>query len=937
MISRLSILITLVLNFSVVFAQVNAGPDKEICNGMTTQLEGSSSGNYSYIWTSTPFDPTISNPNILTPTVSPAQTTVYTLEGRETSNANLVTNGDFEQGNTGFISDYDYCDQQYCLEISPANGEYGINDDPSYLHEDFPSCGDHTSGSGLMMICNGDENPNSTLYQTTVNNIQTNTDYEFSAFITSMTWSIPNFGATFRFEINGTSIGTYNATSNICTWGEFSTIWNSGTSTTATIRIINTTTIPSDWGNDFALDDISLKEVIVFTDNCTVTVNEIPTSTFDLQQSACMNDTVIITYTGNPGTNASYYWDFGSDAVIVSGTNQGPFEVYWSTSGDKTISLWIDNGCISETTENTISIIDIPDIGLIADETIIQYGTKTALHGIVNSPSTYQFSWQPENMLTDPGITDPQTVNLVQDQMYYFTVTEEINSCTAIDSVLIVVDGGPLTILSLSASPDTICIGDKSYLDIAITGGSGNYNITWESTPPGFIHSGSETSIEVSPNQNTSYTAIVNDGFNPEISSEVTITVNDLTSIVTEPQDISTNPGSTITYHVDAEHAEYFQWQISIDNGTTWNNLLNNSTYSGTNTSTLTLSSVSFDMDIYQYRCIVSGDCNEVISDAALLSVIESPEFISTLERVSECQNNIFDVTLSAMNFQNIKHFKFTIEYDNNLLEFIELSNINSELANFLTDQELLNRLVFVFDSDNEVTIEDGKLFDIRLVGMDEGQSELSFQISECEVTSGSGQSLTLNLSNGSITLLPAPEPVDEILASNDTLQFYEEIDITLEAIGGSGDRLIWTKDICNGDTLYTGKTYTTFRPEQTTSYFAYWINQCGKSLCSEKKIVILFDQNVGIPNAFTPNNDGINDIFSVVSSEPLIDFKMQIYNRNATLIFETDDQNAGWNGTYMGDQLKTNSYIYYITYKVPNKYSGFDNMAKKGMVTLIR
>lgn len=64
------------------------------------------------------------------------------------------------------------------------------------------------------------------------------------------------------------------------------------------------------------------------------------------------------------------------------------------------------------------------------------------------------------------------------------------------------------------------------------------------------------------------------------------------------------------------------------------------------------------------------------------------------------------------------------------------------------------------------------------------------------------------------------------------------------------------------------------------------------------------------IPNTFTPNEDGINDVF-LASGTLVKEFKMQIYDRWGLLIFSSDDLYKGWNGFYKGTACKEDTYIY--------------------------
>lgn len=71
------------------------------------------------------------------------------------------------------------------------------------------------------------------------------------------------------------------------------------------------------------------------------------------------------------------------------------------------------------------------------------------------------------------------------------------------------------------------------------------------------------------------------------------------------------------------------------------------------------------------------------------------------------------------------------------------------------------------------------------------------------------------------------------------------------------------------------------------------------------------------IPTAFSPNNDGINDVFKLdnIGEEQLIEFR--VFNRWGTILFSTKDIYSGWNGTYKGEVQPTGLYGYIIQIKL--------------------
>ncbi len=90
----------------------------------------------------------------------------------------------------------------------------------------------------------------------------------------------------------------------------------------------------------------------------------------------------------------------------------------------------------------------------------------------------------------------------------------------------------------------------------------------------------------------------------------------------------------------------------------------------------------------------------------------------------------------------------------------------------------------------------------------------------------------------------------------------------------------------------------------------------------------------VQIPNAFTPNNDGKNDLFKVLGTEMITKFNLKIFNRYGQLVFETSDKNTGWDGKLKGTDVLSGGFIYIVTYSAPN-YP--DVQVEKGSFVLIR
>ena len=71
----------------------------------------------------------------------------------------------------------------------------------------------------------------------------------------------------------------------------------------------------------------------------------------------------------------------------------------------------------------------------------------------------------------------------------------------------------------------------------------------------------------------------------------------------------------------------------------------------------------------------------------------------------------------------------------------------------------------------------------------------------------------------------------------------------------------------------------------------------------------------IGIPNAFSPNNDGRNDYFAPTFNAEIKDYQLRIYNRVGQLLFQTTDPATGWDGRFKGQQQSSDNYIYQISF----------------------
>jgi gliding motility-associated-like protein len=146
---------------------------------------------------------------------------------------------------------------------------------------------------------------------------------------------------------------------------------------------------------------------------------------------------------------------------------------------------------------------------------------------------------------------------------------------------------------------------------------------------------------------------------------------------------------------------------------------------------------------------------------------------------------------------------------------------------------------------------------------------------------------------------------------------------------GNAGSTFAWSHGETNGVVAITEPG--TYSVGVTTAF--------GCFLPFYVEVEDLCDSYIYIPNAFTPNNDGIND-FWMVYGERIEEFHLNIFNRWGELIFETDDINKPWLGQRRdGEHYSENGvYLYQVKYRSRDKFGVLSDRAQlSGYVTLAR
>lgn len=164
----------------------------------------------------------------------------------------LIFNGDFSLGAVGFTSDYVYVSEKGSRTLWDE-GKYAVGTCPRDYHFDFRNNGDHTTGTGNMLIVNGSTDNKKYAWKQSVY-VEKGKTYEFSAWFISVSGHGSAQKDDIEYNINGiANLGNYDKTEN--GWDRY--YWRYTATETGQIMLKIRTMSAAAGGNDFAIDDIS--------------------------------------------------------------------------------------------------------------------------------------------------------------------------------------------------------------------------------------------------------------------------------------------------------------------------------------------------------------------------------------------------------------------------------------------------------------------------------------------------------------------------------------------------------------------------------------------------------------------------------------------------------------------------------------------------------
>lgn len=411
-------------------------PDTTICFGDSKLLRSNIDTSLNFCWSPASF---LNNVSLASPTTNTPQNIMYSLLAATAGN-NLVTNGDFSGGNTGFSSGY-------ALNAGGTlvPGEYLVSSSSLNAGIGAVNCSHHGTTAGNMLVASSDAS-NKVVWQQQVT-VVPNSNYIFSTWMQS----VNSFAKVqLHFSINGNTIpDSINSPAATCNWVQHTVTWNSGNNTTALLAIIDSTLPKTISGVDnFAIDDISFAAYFVSRDTVKIIVDT-PFVNTRSDTAVCRNTPV--TLTSNGATTYSWSPATGLSSVSISNPVATPDTTtkYFVTGKDV-------NGC-SAIDSVLISIKPIPII-LRTKDTLVCRNTSVQLFASGGAA----YSWLPAGSLSNPNIANP--VARPSASTRYFVTVTGTNSCINRDSVNVTIRATPVFTVSPGKSA---CLNSKPLLSAA--------------------------------------------------------------------------------------------------------------------------------------------------------------------------------------------------------------------------------------------------------------------------------------------------------------------------------------------------------------------------------------------------------------------------------------------------------------------------------------
>ncbi|UKN00828.1 gliding motility-associated C-terminal domain-containing protein [Paracrocinitomix mangrovi] len=611
------------------------------------------------------------------------------------------------------------------------------------------------------------------------------------------------------------------------------------------------------------------------TDAITVNVNAAPTANAGTDQAICNGQTATLTASG--GTTYSWSSGGGSATEMVSPTSN---TIYTVTVGNAA-------GC-QDTDDVLVTVNPLPNAFAGNDITVCNGGSAS-----ITATGGVSYMW-------DGGLGAGATQNLtnITSPVTYTVTVTDANGCVDTDDIFIDVGAA----LTPDAGADTdICEGESHTLSA-----SGGINYSWDNGL------GTGSTHVVTPTSTTTYTVNVDDGGGCSGSATVTITVNanptadagvDQTICAGDVANLSANGGTSYTWDNGLGSGQ----NQSVSPSTTTTYIVTVSNADGcTDTDDIVvivnaLPSILASAD----QTICLGESADITANGTGISTYNwanssGSNFPGQNVTVTPAMTSTFTVTgTDANGCTAADSLVITV----NDLPQIDTSSIQVNNGNCVNGGGTISGITIIGTPDYTYLWNDG----LNNVGNTLSVGNLLPGTYSLLVTDGNGceNTILVTVNFSDLSLVAAnddyastfPNTIVTVNAYTNDTGDVNTITIIDQPIGGSASYL------GNGEFEYTPNAG--FIGLDSIVY-----EICDPVCVSECERATIYievngEQDVVIPNGFTPNNDGFNDTFVILHLEQYPDNNIVIFNRWGDKVFEAAPYLNDWDGSSDGAKMK--------------------------------
>ncbi len=191
-----------------------------------------------------------------------------------------------------------------------------------------------------------------------------------------------------------------------------------------------------------------------------ILINKTPLPDFTMPKSLCLNDSLTLTYTGDALNTATFEWTF-DDAVILNGSNEGPYQLKWTTDSLKTVSLKVTEFNCTAEQSNSVNVLPLIQVSLITsslNDSICEEQpiTFTAIPEFLRNYEFFDRGVPVQNSPLNEYIQ--QNLNPLNEVTVLATDTNGCNSSMSASKSVTVL---PKPIVFLTMEPDSVCQGQE--------------------------------------------------------------------------------------------------------------------------------------------------------------------------------------------------------------------------------------------------------------------------------------------------------------------------------------------------------------------------------------------------------------------------------------------------------------------------------------------